>query len=236
MKIIADTHTHTLASTHAYSTILENAKFASEIGLKYLGFTDHAPKMHDSPHIWHFINLRQVPKELFGVKILRGAEVNILNSKGDIDLDNEILSQLEWIVCSFHAIERSFTFDEMTEAYLNIAGNKYIDVIGHAGRSNDFNHEICIKKFAENNKLIEINEASFYWKDSIEKCKNIALLCKKYGCRICVNTDAHFAYKIGQVDKAFKMLNEIDFPNELIVNNDLSRFEDYLEERNNRVI
>lgn len=45
MKLIADTHTHTLASTHAYSTVLENAKFASEIGLSYLGITDHAPGM-----------------------------------------------------------------------------------------------------------------------------------------------------------------------------------------------
>ena len=57
MQIIADTHTHTLASTHAFSTILENAGAASQAGLAYLGWTDHASSMTDAPHIWHFGNM-----------------------------------------------------------------------------------------------------------------------------------------------------------------------------------
>ncbi|MBQ6530365.1 MAG: PHP domain-containing protein, partial [Clostridia bacterium] len=43
MKILFDTHTHTLASTHAYSTVMENAKYASEIGMEAIAVTDHAP-------------------------------------------------------------------------------------------------------------------------------------------------------------------------------------------------
>ena len=77
MKLIADTHTHTLASTHAYSTVLENAKFASEAGLAYLGITDHAPSMTDAPHWWHFENLRVLPDELYGVKLLKGIEADL---------------------------------------------------------------------------------------------------------------------------------------------------------------
>ena len=41
MKIIADTHTHTLMSTHAYSTIIENIAEAKKKGLKFIAITDH---------------------------------------------------------------------------------------------------------------------------------------------------------------------------------------------------
>ena len=45
MKIIADTHAHTLASGHAYSTIREMAAAARKRGLKALALTEHAPEM-----------------------------------------------------------------------------------------------------------------------------------------------------------------------------------------------
>lgn len=57
MKFVADMHTHTLASDHAYSTISENAASAAKAGLSYLGMTDHCINMEDSPHIWHFCNM-----------------------------------------------------------------------------------------------------------------------------------------------------------------------------------
>ena len=58
MKIQADLHTHTIASTHAYSTISENCIWAEKYGLKAVAMTDHAMKMPDSPHVWHFENLK----------------------------------------------------------------------------------------------------------------------------------------------------------------------------------
>ena len=45
MKLIADTHTHTIASNHAYSTVLENIEAAKERGLLYLAMTEHGPNM-----------------------------------------------------------------------------------------------------------------------------------------------------------------------------------------------
>ena len=89
MKLIADTHTHTIASTHAYSTVLENTKFAADIGLSYLGITDHAPDMTDAPHWWHFENLRILPDELFGVKLLKGIEADLRGFSGELDVTNE---------------------------------------------------------------------------------------------------------------------------------------------------
>ena len=47
MNIIADTHAHTLASGHAYSTIREMAAAAAKKGLKGLAVTEHAGSRPD---------------------------------------------------------------------------------------------------------------------------------------------------------------------------------------------
>ena len=72
MKYVVDTHTHTTAGGHAYTTWLENVKQASEIGLKLLGTTEHGPKMPGGPHIFYFGNLGVMPRELYGVTLLHG--------------------------------------------------------------------------------------------------------------------------------------------------------------------
>lgn len=233
MKIIADTHTHTLASTHAYSTILENAKFASEIGLKYLAITDHGPAVCDSPHIWHTVNLRIIPDELYGVKILRGVEANIMEN-GSLDIEDAVLAELDWVVASYH--EPAFppsTEEKHTQAYINVAMNPNVCVIGHSGLDNyRYDYEKAIKVFKEQNKLVEINNHSFVVrKAGIKNCIEIARLCKKYEVPVVVNSDAHFAYSIGQVDNALKLLEELDFPMKLIVNADEELFDQFINSR-----
>ena len=89
MKIVADLHTHTIVSGHAYSTLMENAKYASEIGLKILGVTDHGPNMPGAPDPWYFGNFKVLPKKLFGVKMLYGCEANIIDSEGNLDISSE---------------------------------------------------------------------------------------------------------------------------------------------------
>ena len=54
MKILTDLHTHTLASTHAYSTLKENIDMAKQMGLEAIAVTDHGISMEDAPHLWHF--------------------------------------------------------------------------------------------------------------------------------------------------------------------------------------
>ena len=54
MKIIADLHTHTLVSNHAFNTITEMAAAAQKRGLFAMAVTDHGPSMPDAPHPWYF--------------------------------------------------------------------------------------------------------------------------------------------------------------------------------------
>jgi len=49
---------HTIASTHAYSTLRDDTQQAQTYGIKLLAITDHGPDMADAPHYWHFANMR----------------------------------------------------------------------------------------------------------------------------------------------------------------------------------
>ena len=104
MKILVDTHTHTIASDHAYSTILENAAAAARAGLEGLAVTDHTPPLSDAPDMMHFQNLRVVDRALEGVTILRGAELNICDARGSFGIPNDALRELDYCIASIHTI------------------------------------------------------------------------------------------------------------------------------------
>ncbi|MEG2571364.1 MAG: PHP-associated domain-containing protein, partial [Clostridia bacterium] len=73
--------------------------------------------------------------------------------------------------------------------------------------------------------------ASFkYRMTSMSHCRRIASLCAHYGARIMVNSDAHVAQMVGEVSSALKMLKDINFPEELVVNSSLPRLSAYFKE------
>ena len=234
IQIIADTHCHTVASTHAYSTVDENAAYAAQVGLKILALTDHGPAMEDAPHRWHFHNLSVLPRMINGVFILRGAEANILDYEGNLDMDRACYQRLEWINASFHREScNPGTVEEHTRAYLSVAKNPYVDVIAHSGTNIfQYDYETGVKAFKEYGKLVEINEGTQrVRKDSLKNCAEIAKLCKKYEVPVIVNSDAHYKTSLGSYAVSLKMLEDIEFPKKLILNANLDRFRAYLKEK-----
>ena len=77
MRVEIDTHTHTLASGHAYNTMNEMAKAAADKGLKGLAITEHAPEMPGTCHLYYFQNLRIVPRKRFGIELLLGTDLKM---------------------------------------------------------------------------------------------------------------------------------------------------------------
>lgn len=234
MKIKVDTHTHTIASTHAYCTIMENAKYASEIGMEAIAVTDHAPLLPDAPHVWHFRNLKNIPRDLYGVRILYGVELNVLDLDGNVDSDGIPLHRMDVVNASIHSPAfKDGPGNDCTEAYENLVKNPDIDIICHSGNPDyAYDYEKIAKMAAEYNKLIEINNHSFaVRKKSIPNCETIARMCKKYGTGIVVTSDAHFCTDIGNYENALRLLDEIDFPQELVINRDLKTFEKFMSQR-----
>ena len=91
-RIIADIHTHTLVSGHAYGTIREMAQAASEKGLEVLGITEHAPGIPGTVDPFYYLNLKAIPEELYGVRIINGCEINVLND-GSLSLEEKYIER-----------------------------------------------------------------------------------------------------------------------------------------------
>ena len=128
---ILDLHTHTIMSGHAYNTMQEMIRSASEKGVRLLGITEHAPRIPGACHPFYFINFRVVPREQFGVKLMLGCELNIIDYKGNIDLEPRYLAGLDYAVASIHEpCYDSGTTAQNTAAYLGVMKNPAVQIIG----------------------------------------------------------------------------------------------------------
>ena len=221
MNFVADLHTHTLFSGHAFNTATEMINQAQKLGLKCIAITDHGPAMPDSGHMWHFMNKGQLPKKIGDMIVLFGAEADVMDIEGNVDITPWYIENLDWVIASIHKdIIPQLSFDEATQLWLNVAKNPYIDMIGHCEQvEHAFDYEKVIPVFAANNKVVELNVNSAVVRPSGQKnMLEIAKLCKKYGCKVSVNSDAHSIYKLGETGNVPAMLKEIDFPEELVIN------------------
>ncbi|MGN0622214.1 MAG: phosphatase [Porcipelethomonas sp.] len=234
MLIEADLHCHSLASSHAYSTVKELAESAAKKGLKAFALTDHAPMMPDAPHIWHFHNIRILPREICGITVIKGVEANVKSFDGDIDMTDFDLRDIEWVVASCHLpVVKPGTVEENTHMYLNLIKNKWVDAIGHCTTKDyPIDFEKVVKACRAYGKFIEINESSINRKPgSQENAFELLKICRKHEAQIVVNTDSHYCDLIGETPVSQMLINETDFPKELIFNSNADNVIRYINEK-----
>lgn len=231
MKTIADLHMHTNVSQHAYSSLDEMALEAKARGLTAFAITDHGPGMADGALPLHFLCLRNLPERLYGIRFYKGAEVNIKTYSGQLDLSASILSELDFVIASYHveAIAPS-TVSAHTRGLISVLHNPHVDCLGHIGNPvYQCDYEYVVQECAKEKKLIEINSNSFSVRPgSEENCKAVARLCMKYRVPVIVSSDAHSKYAVGKHDEALKLLDSISFPEDLIINSSSDRLQQYL--------
>ena len=236
MEYYIDIHTHTIASGHAYATLLENVSMAKNRGLKILGMTDHGPLMPGGPHLFHFYNLKVIPREIDGILILRGCEANIVNFHGELDIPDKVQEQLDIVIASLHDVVLSpGSREENTTALMGAMNNPKVHIIGHPGNpAFPIDEELIVKTAKEKDIMIEINNSSFGKSriGSKDNCIKIAKLCKKYGVKILIGSDAHISYQIGEFRVVDEILREIDMPNELIMNLNKDSFIEHMKSKN----
>jgi len=238
MKIEVDTHTHTVLSGHAHSTILENARAALQAGLKGMVMTEHGPKLPGGPPEFVIGTYPTIPEVVEGVRIYRGIEANIVDLKGNIDISERYMKKLDFAIASLHdVVLNPGTAAQNTEAMLKALANPYIDAIGHPGNPYyEVDYPAVVGEAKRHNKLLEINNHSFlYRKGSRVNCVALLHLCREHGVRVAVSSDAHICFSVGRIDIAEREIKEAFFPKELIVNLTMSKFEAYLAERQLRL-
>lgn len=236
MRVEIDTHTHTLASGHAYNTLREMVKAAAGKGLKGIAITEHAPNMPGSCHKYHFVNYRVLPRVMEGICVLHGAELNITDSDGHVDLSEEIIKGLDITIASMHppCFKGEKTPEEVTRAYINIMEREDIDIIGHPddGRF-PVDYEELVKAAKRTGTLLEINNSSLkpdgYRANTKENALRMLEYCKKYEAMIVLGSDAHFDTGIAEYSYADIVLKESDFPERLIANISLEKLQSFLK-------
>ncbi|RGX56585.1 MULTISPECIES: phosphatase [Anaerotruncus] len=237
MEIIAEPHSHTVACSHAYSTLYENVQAAKQKGLRFLCSTEHGSAMPGAPEPLYFGNLKTLPDVIDGIIVLKGAEANILDYEGSLDVKPSHLEKLGWVIASYHDVTCPHaSIADHTAGWIAVAKNPLVDVIGHCGDERfRFDYEAGVQAFAKYGKIVEINAHSFDCRPGAsENCREIALLCKKYRVPVVCSSDAHFFTHIGETKAAEEMLCEIDFPEELILNANYDRFLSVAREKTGR--
>lgn len=235
-----DLHMHTVASTHAYSTLHDYVFHAKQNGIKLFAITDHGPDMADAPHYWHFINMKIWPRVIDGVGVLRGIEANIKNRQGDIDCTGPMLDVMDLIVAGFH--EPVFPPADKathTEAMIAAMASGQVHIISHPGNPK-FPVDIpaIAEAAARYDVVLEINNSSFTTSrvGSEPNCRAVAAAVRDAGGRLAFGSDSHTAFTLGDFEHCLRITKEVGFPEDRILNVTPRRLLDFLEQRSGKTI
>ena len=239
MKFEVDTHTHTVLSGHAQSTLLENAAAAAKAGIRGIVLTDHGPSIASSPPDFVISTYSSMPNVIDGVRIYYGTEANIMDFKGSIDIRENYMGMLDFAIAGMHGfVLKPGTKKQNTDAVIAALNNEKVDMISHPDNpSYEMDYEAFVKETKRLGKLVEVNEHSIWYRKGSEQNALIYLeLCKKHDVRIAVSSDAHISLNIGVCDTAAAVLEQCSFPHQLIANLTKERFDEYLVSRGKAVI
>jgi putative hydrolase len=228
MKIIADMHTHSVSSGHAYSTINELAAAASQAGLQALAVTDHGPSMPGGPHRYHFCAMRFIPRSIGGVRILRGIEANILDAKGTLDLEQAVLEELDFVMAGLHENCGFCGSDKArnTQALLAAMENPRVKCISHPGNPIfPVQFDKLVQGALSTGTALEINNSSLSLSriGSAGNCTEMARLCALTDAPIMIGSDAHISQGVGVFDDALKLAEATGIAEGQVINASLTR-------------
>jgi putative hydrolase len=236
MHIEVDSHTHTVASGHAYSTLAENVQAAAARGMKLLAITDHGPAMPGAPHFWFFKNMRVIPRLLHGVGVLRGIEANIINFQGELDIDHETRQHLDIVLASLHEpIITPATTSKHTEGVIKAMASGHIDIFAHGGNpSFPIDIEEVAKAAAWYNVLVEINNSSFTTSrpGSEKNCAALAEAVGRHDGLLTFGSDAHIADRVGDFAECLAFITAIGFPKKQVISCSGGSFLRFLKDKN----
>ena len=226
-----DVHLHTISSGHATSdTMTAMAQSAAAKNLKMIGFSDHGPATAGSAKPSYFRSLHNAPKRRWGVDILYGVELNILDYNGQIDLPDQILTGLDYGIISMHIANiRPGSAKENTAGYIEGMKHPNVKIIGHCDDNHyPVNYESLLAAAIKHGVVFEINNSSLspegYRGDTTANNRRILELCKKYNHPVLLASDSHGIDHIGNFQYAKALLNTISFPKHLILNYSSEQF------------
>ena len=200
-----DVHMHTI-ETDGKNTIEEMAEAAKARGYRYMAITDHSKNLafanglDDKRAVEHIRRIRDAGKQMDGITIFAGIEVDIL-ADGDLDLSDEVLAQMDIVIASVHSVFNQEAA-KMTERLLKAIENPNTSVIGHpTGRiqlrrdSYPFDMQAVLGAAAKNKVAMELNA----YPDRLDLNDVHLRQAKQQGVKIVINTDSHHTSHMAKI-------------------------------------
>lgn len=224
MKALADLHTHTIASGHAYSTLSEMVAAGQAQGLELMGITEHGSAISGTCDPLYFKNLWVVPRQWGQLRLLLGAELNILDTKGTIDMTEKDWRYMDIRLAGIHSIcWDGGTAAQNTDGVIAAMHNPWINIISHpCDGTADLLFEPLVLASRETGTLLEINNNSIRPGRGKPKARantiELLRLCRKHDVPVICGSDAHITFDVANFTSIPELLEETDFPDELILN------------------
>ena len=233
-----DIHTHTIASGHGSgATITDMVKAAKAHHLKILGISDHGPAILGGGRVSYFRNLKYAQRERLGIKMLYGAEADITNHRGDLDLSDDVLKGLDYVIASMHSpVIKPGTVEENTAAYIEAMKNPHVSVIGHCDDTkfpvDPFRLFDAAMKY---HVLLEINNSSLspdgYRGDTKYTDLVLLNLSVHFNYPVLFSSDSHGTEHVGDFTYAEDAARLAKVPRSLILNHSSEALLSFLAEK-----
>lgn len=238
LKILGDYHTHSHYSGDSKASIEENIKKAISLGLKELAITDHGI-LHQSNGISkkdffkEIDEVKSLREKYPQIKIYQSIEANLLDRTGVLDLDDDILNNIDFIMMGLHMTSKPtslgsfFCFnlptmlpfkpskarmEKNTTAYLKCMERYPLSFINHLNYKMPILVRPIAKMAKETNTMIELNGKRVFFSDSEMEVlleENVDFIC---------NSDAHTTDRIGEINIPLSFIEKYKIPLERIKN------------------
>lgn len=209
--IRGDLQMHTTASD-GKNSIEEMAEAARRLGYEYIALTDHskavtvANGLDEKRVLAQIKKIREAQKRFEDIRLLAGIEVDILKD-GRLDLDDEVLAQLDVVVCSVHSY-MNLDREAMTDRLLAAIENPYTQIIAHpTGRlllrrePFEFDMEKVLDAARRHGVAMECNS----YPDRLDLKETHLRMARDRGVKIVISTDAHTTAHLPYIKYGVKM-------------------------------
>lgn len=257
MRIIADLHTHTKYS-HGKGSVIDNVSVALGRGLQAVGITDHGPRSAPwiGASVRDFAAMRhevlEVDRRAVGIRVLSGAECNIISARGDLDVPEIIRHSLDIVLAGLHpgilpASGRDWLlltgnnwlakFNDSvrkrariinTEAVCAAVYNNDIDVVTHPGYHLDIDTNELARACAQRDTAMEINARHH------EMTVAFVRAAAREGVRFVINSDAHKPSDVGNLARGIGVVMAAGLEPEQVINSDRGGLFEWLEQKRKR--
>lgn len=226
VDIKLDVHNHTIVSGHAFCTLNEMIAEAQAHSLTLFGVSEHGPSIPGTCNPLYFRNLHVVPRQYGELRLMLGAELNILDYEGSIDIDDpNIIQCMDYVIAGLHSLcYTDGNRQQNTSALVGAMENPSVHIISHPcdGTASTFDIEAVVLASKRTGTLLELNNSSLNpnRRKALAHTLFAEMLrqCRRHDVPIILGCDSHHTSFVCDYHFILPLLDETDFPDELIIN------------------